>query len=334
MGRGSALSLESDQAFGLAWLFSEDFFMTDDDLRDGAERAETYTIDDEPEVESEDARKAREWAERLGLSLSDLAVFCRHGFHYDQISVKNTPARRSLLAHLKRSDVGPSRWQLISGLYVENGFSEIERRKRLRALHKTVVLLIKRALARHAADAMGGERSPYWDPAAEVCRDLEISQSKLAALCKEFSGHSLIQMVDCVRAERIKKMMRGSVRTFVRNYKTQCASLAADAKGKIDLWEVWKALKDSRRWPQFCQNTWALEFGFCSSRRMYRACLAVWKQTPHQMELAMIAECLEAAEGVESPDIGSEKETTLGEIEALLREIRYYSDEYGEGIAA
>ena len=83
----------------------------------------------------------------------------------------------------------------------------------------------------------------------------------------------------------------------------------------------------SRRWPEFCRNTWAIELGFSSYRRLYRACLAVWKQTPHQLELALIAECL-SAEGLKnSTDDVVEKELNYDEIQELVRGIAVYVDE-------
>jgi len=88
----------------------------------------------------------------LKLPVSDLEVFCRNGFHYDKVPPHDGPNRRSLLAHLKGRETPPSKWLLISGLYPELLYSEPERRKRLRALYKAVVLLIRRALARQAAD--------------------------------------------------------------------------------------------------------------------------------------------------------------------------------------
>ncbi len=47
-----------------------------------------------------------------------------------------------------------------------------------------------------------------------------------------------------------------------------------------DKWEAWKALKVSRKWPEFSQNSWAQELGFSSYRRLYRACQVVYGVTP------------------------------------------------------
>ena len=256
---------------------------------------------------------------------------------------------------------------MVSGLFPEIQFSEGERRKRLRALYKCTTLLIKRALAREAVDPFKDERSVYWDPVAEVCRELEIAQSKLSSFLKEFSGSSLTQVIDCVRAERIKKVMGRKIRAFVREFRTHGATLVrgnggaestplpltpnpspsrgegdrtlpspargegdrsplVPHEGDITHWVVWKALKVSRRWPEFCSNSWALEFGFSSYRRMYRACVAVWKQTPHQLEMALIAECLKCDETGAVTDTPSD-DVTLAEIESQIRAVQCYSED-------
>ncbi len=310
-----------------------------------------------------DRRKLEEWADRLNLNVSDVEVFCRNGFECEKIPPQNTPSRRAMLAHLKRREIAPSRWLMISGLFPDVQFSEPERRKRLRALYKVVTLLSKRALAREAVDPNKHERSIYWDPVAEVCRELEIAQSKLSSLLKEFSGSSLTQTIDCVRAEQIQKVMRRKIRSFVRDFRTQCASLVrengeavkcsdanstpvpltpnpspprgegnrtlpspARGEGDITRWDVWKALKASRKWPEFCSNSWALEFGFSSYRRMYRACVAVWKQTPHQLEMALIAECLKFNETSEIADTSFD-EISLSDIESQIRAVQCYCED-------
>src|SRR5207247_862454 len=86
-----------------------------------------------------------------------------------------------------------------------------------RALYKGTVLLIRRALARQAVDPDRAERTIFWDPVFEVCAELEISQSKLSRLFKEFCGNSLAQVIDCVRVERIKKVLRAELKAFVNH---------------------------------------------------------------------------------------------------------------------
>ncbi len=47
--------------------------------------------------------------------------------------------------------------------------------------------------------SIGKSGTIFWDPVAEVCQNMEISPSKLAAFCKELTGNSLIQVIDSVR---------------------------------------------------------------------------------------------------------------------------------------
>ena len=296
----------------------------------GSDRADVSTINstttNQCETDVEDRAKFKDWARRLSLSEDDLAVFCRHGFHYEKVPPKNTAHRRTMLAYLKRAGTAPARWMLVSGMFSETSYSEPERRKRLRALYQVTILLIKRSLAYQAAEQIA-ERSIYWDPIAEVCRELQIAPSKLSSFCKELSGHSLSQLIDCVRAERIKKLMKVKIRKFVREFRTHRATLGADAAGEIDWWDVWKALKTARKWPEFCLNSWAIEMGFASYRRLYRACLAVWKETPHQMEMGMIVECIGEGEAGDTVEEIGEEEMGLVEIQGLIDGVRNYADE-------
>jgi len=128
--------------------------------------------------------------------------------------------RRNMAAYLRKSSGPMPRWMAISGLVpeVEKGFciDEEERRKRLRALYKATVLLIKRTLGRHEIDADKAERSVFWDPVAMVARELDIPPSKLSQLLKEFSGHSLTQVIDNCRAAALKGKLRAGVRAFLK----------------------------------------------------------------------------------------------------------------------
>ena len=287
-------------------------------VRRDPNRVEFYTSD--PEAQ----RRFVAAAERLGLSFADLGVFCRHGLAFEQIPIGKAN-QKGMLAYLRKAETPPAKWVMISGLYPDFYLSEPDRRKRLRALHRALVLLIKRALGRTAADAFKEERAFGWEPVAEVCRDLEIAPSKLSALMKEFCGHSLIQLIDCVRAERIQKVLKGQIRSFVRDWTAHRATFVAEKQEEMTPHVIWKALKASRKWPEFCQNSWALQFGFSSYRRMYRACLAVWKQTPHQMEMKFIVECLDTSE--KDDDESTPIEISLSEIEEQVRQIRAYCDE-------
>ena len=109
---------------------NDDLMTTDldyDEARLDPSRIEFYTTN------LEDQKTFKAAAERLHLSFADLAVFCKHGFKYEQIPVHGGD-RWNLLLYLKRAEVPPAKWMMISGLYPDALFSEDERRKRLRAL--------------------------------------------------------------------------------------------------------------------------------------------------------------------------------------------------------
>jgi len=59
---------------------------------------------------------------------------------------------------------------------------------------------------------------------------------------------------------------------------------------------------------------------------MYRACLAVYGQSPHQLEVAIIRELLNEAEDGDS-SLNEAAEMTLIEIENLINEVQVYTDQ-------
>ena len=270
-----------------------------------------------------------EQAAALGMRYEDLDVFLRAGFAAEDIP-KGPANRKSMLAYLRKRSVAPPKWVVVSGLWPETEMSDPApvRRKKIRALYKAAVLLIRRELKRHEVDEFRSERTVFWDPVVEVCREMEIAPSKLSSFCKEFSGNSLIQVIDSVRVEGVLGRMRAGVRAFIAEYAvpphpadgtavrrpspplgrgdssadglrendaraggTPAAQGASLGTG-VDKWAIWKLLKTSRRWPEFSQNSWAQGFGFSSYRRFYRACVSVFGKTPHQLEMGFIEECL------------------------------------------
>ena len=182
------------------------------------------------EVDPDDARWAevcrvrderKEWAKRLGLHEDDVQLFIDNGLGLDVLLTKQLHERKNMAAYLRKRSGPIPRWVMISGLFTEADkggvlLSEESRRKRLRALFKAAVLLIKRALGRHEVDADKAERSVFWDPVAMVARELDIPPSKLSQLLKEFSGHSLSQVIDNCRAAALKGKLRAGVRGFLK----------------------------------------------------------------------------------------------------------------------
>ena len=251
---------------------------------------------------------------------------------------------------------------VVSGLWPETEKSDPApvRRKKIRALYKAAVLLIRRELKRHEVDEFRSERTVFWDPVVEVCREMEISQSKLSSFCKELTGNSLIQVIDSIRVESVLGRMKEGIRGFVAEHtvpphpadgtavrrpspplgrgETARAGEAPAPQGAslgtgFDKWAVWKALKKSRRWPEFSQNSWAQGFGFASYRRFYRACVSVFGKTPHQIEMGFIEECLAEGAGEEKIGTGTvpprcwagtAQPLSLEEIELQIKEIGAY----------
>ena len=125
-----------------------------------------------------------EHAWRLGMRAEDLDVFLRAGFDVADVPPAGAN-RRSMLLYLRKRETAPPKWVMISGLWPETELSDPAdvRRKKIRALYKAAVLLIRRELKRFELDEFRAERTVFWDPVAEVCRELEISQSKLTGLC-------------------------------------------------------------------------------------------------------------------------------------------------------
>jgi len=289
------------------------------------------------EHETAREKSLHEEASRLNIRAEDLDVFLRNGLSGDRIP-KNPQIRKMQLNYLKRHETPTPKWIAISGFYpeAEASYPWDERRRRVGIIYRAAILLIRRALKRAEMDAINGERTVFWDPVVEVCRGLEISQSKLSAYCKEFSGNSLTQVIDVVRAERVRKMMRAEVREFLEGLKRGVhgqdarATFALGAtlgegvshRGKLEKLEVWGELRASRKGPEFDWNMWAQGFGFASYRRMYRACQVRYKMTPRQMEIQLIEECLAALESGEVKEKEEEFEknplVTLEVIEECL----------------
>ena len=314
-----------------------------------------------PKESYDSAARSKELASRLQLSDPlEAEILLRYNINEETIP-RDPGLRAALIEGLGRLDAEPPpAWQLVSGLLL--GYEDApNRRERLRALWKATVLLIRRELKWHEAElAEGknlGERSVYWDPVGEVTRRLGISQSKLSGLLRELTGSNLVQTIDNVKAEGLKGKLRREVREFVVKLREEgkreetLGRGDAETRGKeealaqgatfvtedgdvagLDKWAVWKALKASRKYPEFCWNSWARALGFASYRRLYRACVCVYDQTPHQMILELIEEALrngERADGANGADgtNGADgfRAWSLEEIEGELRAVKPFS---------
>ena len=183
------------------------------------------------------------------------------------------------------------------------------------------------ALAESRAANRSDRRTYLWDPLTNICRYLEISQRKLTTLSKEYTGMAAHELVDRIRAERVKDKMRADLRPFVAEFlstrrhedsKTprtennvgEPASATLPSTNPQSAFRnpqsaaaaVWYALKVSRQSPEFHRATWAMSHGFANYQRFYRACLLYYGLTPGQVELEVIRELLDEASGTESSD--------------------------------
>jgi hypothetical protein len=162
-------------------------------------------------------------------------------------------------------------------------------------------------------------RTFLWDPLRSVCFHFGIAQRKLSSYAKEVMGISAPELVDRVKAESVRGKMKAALKEFVLqhfNTKTRRHEDTEGGKGlgsrvqgiansteetagvggegdEDEVQEVWAALVKSRRAPKFHRTTWAMEFGFSSYPKFFRACLLCYGKTPHQIELEIIAELLE-----------------------------------------
>jgi AraC-like DNA-binding protein len=258
---------------------------------------------------------------------------------------KNRAVRQQLLEFNRRERSIP-KWVRISGLYPEmdDNYQREQRRKRVRALIQAAAWLTRRELKFHETDPDKDERSVYWDPLSEVCRELGIARSKLSFYCRELNGLSATQMVDCIRVEQAPKQMREELRAFLKSFlekrtahhgNTETLSNTSTYKelttlpgplpetgsgGLPDRWEVWKALKAARRYPEFNHGTWAMGYGFSSYTRFYRACLVIHKASPHQLEMEIIDELLQEAAGKQVAFKHDLPVQSLEEIQAKITE--------------
>jgi len=285
------------------------------------------------EFDGEREKYLREKGRELSMRPEDVDVFLRAGVPLEKIPI-NKGLRRSQLKYLRKNETTPPNWMMMTGLFPEVESRGNDRRRRLRHLHKIAVGLIRRELMLFEKDPLKAERTIFWEPAVEVCRWLELSSSKLSAMLKEFNGNSLSQTIDCVKAEVVRKKMREGLKDWLTQRHKDTKNTKGEEGGKDDrekkelgaslgtgkreeALEIWKEIRKERRWPEFSQNTWANELGFASYRKLYRACLAVFRKTPYQIELELIGELL-----AEKEFVADFHEYTFEEIEEEVRGYR------------
>ena len=139
-------------------------------------------------------------------------------------------------------------------------------------------------------------RTFLWDPIREVCHFLQIAKAALSRFIKELTGMSAIELVDSLKAKNVKARMRTVLFPALRQQNSESRIQKPEERRSAadERMVIWKRLKDSRRNPEFHRGTYAIELGFASHQRMYRACLLAHGKVPSQLEWELIDEFLNA----------------------------------------
>ena len=209
----------------------------------------------------------------------------QHGAEYCSVAPGGAPAPRK---RATGTAAVQSKWREISGISVENErtMSAKERRAAIRKLKVVFEQEIREELKAAAEDVeFTGERTMLWDPVAGICFRLEIGPTVLSRLMKELTGMSAPQMVDRIRAEGVRGKLRENLRVIVvKKWKKPGAEFQADFHGLRD------GIKMHRRSEGLSCTAVAIELGFGSYTRFYRACLLCYGKTPTQLEDEVLRE--------------------------------------------
>ena len=214
-------------------------------------------------------------------------------------------------------------WMQISGLYpnAHRTMSPNERAGRIRVLLRRVERMIrfdlgsrKDAKAQRTAEEReteggnstsgGDEERSYinetvlWTPVRSVCVVLEIAPRFLSGLCREITGMAIQEIVDCIKAEKLRAEFRKRLKDFVLGWFAVAENWQKSVgkkRAEIAEW-IFAALKASRR-TRFHRTEWAFELGFSSYQRLFRAVLLCEGLTPHNLEMEVIEELVPEDEG-------------------------------------
>ena len=165
------------------------------------------------------------------------------------------------------------------------------------------------------------EKTFLWDPLPEVCHFLQISKAALTRFLRECTGVSANELVDMIRAEKLKEKLRMVLFPAIKELLVQIKKERRADRwfGKFGAMTIWKRLKDSRRHPKFHRAVLAIELGFPSHQRMYRACLLAYGKTPSQIEWELVEEAernLDCTVTKAPEEIARNKRAALAEAEA------------------
>ena len=237
-------------------------------------------------------------------------------------------------------------WMQISGLYpnAHRTMSPNERAGRIRVLLRRVERMIRFDLGSRNEDGSrkdakvqrtaedgeteGGRRKAeggnsdeersyinetvLWTPVRSVCVVLEIAPRFLSGLCREITGMAILEIVDCIKAEKLRAEFRKRLKDFVLAWFSIAENWQKSVgrkRAEIAEW-IFAALKISRR-TRFHRTEWAIELGFSSYQRIFRAVLLCEGLTPHNLEMDVIEELVAEDEGARC--VGEQKVADGGE---------------------
>ena len=178
-------------------------------------------------------------------------------------------------------------WQAITGLAKDsdNAMGPKQREQQLQVLVNVVLKFLRFEMNAESTNP-NVYHTVFWDPLQKVCSALGIARAQLSRLSKEATGLSAHELVDGIRAESVRAKMKASVEKVVELLRSRPNAT------ELRVQDVWSALREARRGPQFHRGQWALGFGFANYLRFYRACLFYYKLAPQQLELSVIEDVL------------------------------------------
>ena len=163
------------------------------------------------------------------------------------------------------------------------------------------------------------EQTVLWSPVREICVYLEIPQRVLSGLCREITGMSIENVVDRIRAEKLRAEFTKRLKEFALAWFSIAENRLKSAgkkRAEIADW-IFAALKSSRR-TRFHRTQWAFELGFSSYQRLFRAALLSEGLTPHQMEMDVLEELVPEDEGATC--VGGQNQNAEGGMQKAVAE--------------
>ena len=201
-----------------------------------------------------------------------------------------TPAARAEVFKAVAAEIDPAAPEWIRVLGVDPKFLKYlnrqTRRAALRRLVNKAEFMMQIELQQQKEDPEQEDYTPFWDPIDEVARKLEIGRTALSAFSKELTGLTVAYLADRLRAKAVKQKFKTALRAFVR----ELAASGGEPFSADDAWHKLNAARKKGRNHSLSSQSVAL--GFSSYARFYRACLALHRKTPGEIEYEVLAECV------------------------------------------